>query len=149
MRLNLGCGNEILADAVNHDRVKHRPEIDVVWDLNVLPWPWADNSFQMIVASAVLEHLNLDLVQSMNEAWRILQPKGMIYLKLPFWNCDIGWWDPTHRWRFSLNSFDMFDPDTKYGQMYAFYTPYKWKIYNPAQLNKAGSSIHVTLQVRK
>lgn len=148
-KLNLGCGDAPMADAVNHDRIKHRPEIDVAHDLNNLPWPWKDSSFDMIVAASVFEHLNLDLVQSVDECWRILRPKGQLYLKLPHWQSDVSWWDPTHRWRYSLRSFDLFDPDTKYGQLYAFYTPRKWKIVNPAVLNKAESSIHITMEVRK
>jgi hypothetical protein len=54
----------------------------------------------------------------------------------------------THRWFFSLRSFDQFDPDTSRGKLYRHYTPFKWKIIRPAQLNKAQSSIHVDMQKR-
>jgi len=147
--LNLGAGNRIIGDAVNHDLIKHRPEIAVAWDLNKLPWPWLDNSFDQIVASSVLEHLTHDLFVSLNECWRIIRPGGQIYLKLPHWGSDISHQDPTHRWFFSLGSLDQFDPDTRRGKLYSFYTPCKWKILEPVVLNKAQSSIIAKLQVRK
>ncbi len=148
-KLNLGAGNAPVAGAVNHDRVKHRPEIDVQWDLNRLPWPWPDNSFDLIMASAVLEHLDIDLVRAVDECWRILAPGGQLYLKLPHWQSDISWHDPTHRWRYTMHSCDIFDPDTTYGHDYSFYTNRKWRIINPPRLNKAQSSIHITMEVRK
>jgi SAM-dependent methyltransferase len=148
-KLCLGCGNEPLAGAVNHDRIKHRPEVDVAHDLNHLPWPWGDRSFDLIVAASVFEHLDIDLVKSVDECWRILRPGGQLYLKLPHWQSDVSWRDPTHRWRFTLHSVNIFDPDTEYGRDYAFYTARKWRLVSPAVLNKAGSSIHVTLEVRK
>ncbi|MDD5059296.1 MAG: methyltransferase domain-containing protein [Sideroxydans sp.] len=147
--LNLGCGNRPIDGAVNHDIVAHRPEVTVVHDLNVLPWPWPDNSFDTIVALAVFEHLEHNLFVNMDECWRILRPGGLISLKLPHWNSDISYRDPSHRWFFSIHGLDMFDPDTKYGRDYEFYPMKKWKIVHGPELNKAGSSIHATLQVRK
>ncbi len=152
--LNLGSGNKILIPkpgerVVNHDLVQHRPEISVVHDLNELPWPWPDDSFDFIAACAVLEHLRLNLVESLNECWRILRPGGKVHLKLPYWKSDNSYCDPTHYWMFALGSFDQFDPDTKRGRDYSFYTPRKWRIVKPARLNKEGTSIIVLMEVRK
>jgi len=149
--LNLGAGRKPVKGAVNHDvRLDaRRPWITVAHDLNHLPWPWENNSFDRIVARAVLEHLDIDLVASLNECWRILRPGGHIYLKLPFWDSDLAHQDPTHRWFFSLKSFDQFDPDRRRGGEYSFYTDRKWRIVKGPKLNDAKSSIHVTLQVRK
>ena len=147
--LNLGAGNHILGDAINHDLIKHRPEIAVTWDLNTLPWPWADQSFDLVVARSVFEHLRLDLVQSLDECWRLLRPQGRVFLKLPHWQSDISHRDPTHRWFFSVQSLDQFDPDTERGREYHFYTPRKWKLLEPPHMNNAASSIFATLEVRK
>lgn len=147
-KLNLGAGNKIMADAVNHDRIKHRPEIEVTHDLNDLLWPWPDNSFDFIVARAVLEHLRLNLVESLDECWRILRPGGHMFIKLPHWQSDVAYQDVTHYWQFSLHSLDQFDPDTQRGQDYGFYTERKWKIVK-LELNKARSSILGTIAVRK
>lgn len=147
--LNLGAGNKLVSGAVQHDRIKHRPEIDVVWDLNELPWPWADNSFDMIVACAVLEHLRITLIESVNECWRIMRPGGVLHVKLPYWNSDNAFRDPTHYWQFDLTTCDVFDPTTKYGRDYQFYTIQKWKIVRGARLNDARTSFALKMQALK
>jgi len=147
--LNLGAGNKILAEAVNHDLHKHRPEIDVAHDLNILPWPWADNSFDQIVASAVFEHLEIDMVVTLNECHRLLRPDGVLWLKLPLWDADRAHDDPTHRWYFTVRSLDQFVPETKRGRQYGFYTPLKWRYVKQPQVNKARTSFSVTLGVIK
>jgi len=147
--LNLGAGNHIWPGAVNHDRSKHRPEIEAVHDLNVLPWTWPDNSFDQIAASSVFEHLHIDLVQALNECWRILRPQGTLRVKVPHWQHDNAYADPTHRWRFSLRSFDVFVLDTKLGKELNFYTPHKWRFVKPPKLNNHQSSMIVTLEAVK
>jgi SAM-dependent methyltransferase len=152
--LNIGCGRKFVTPKegdriVNHDRVKHCAQVDVAHDLNDLPWPWEDNSFDFIVACAVLEHLRLNLVESLNECWRILRPGGHIHMKLPYWQSDAAHQDPTHYWFFTLGSFDQFDPETKRGRDYAFYTVRKWRIDRPPRLNPEKTSIIVLMEVRK
>jgi len=147
--LCLGAGNKPIAGAINHDIRKHRPEIAVAHNLNALPWPWADNSFDVIVARAVLEHLDIDLLTSMNECWRLLRPGGEAQIKLPYWKADSAYSDPTHRWFFSPDIFAGFDPDTERGKEYAFYTERKWQIVKGPRLNRAQTSIYATLRVRK
>ena len=149
MKLNLGTGNDPMADAVNHDISAHRPEIAVVHDLNVRPWPWADSTVDEIIARSVFEHLALTLIETVDECWRILRPGGLLYAKVPYWKAEQAWMDPQHRWRWAPNVWDWFDPDTAYGKEYGYYTTRKWQIVNPALLNKAQSSIHITMRVRK
>ena len=147
--LNLGAGNYIWKGAVNHDLRKHRPEIDVTHDLNVLPWPWADSSFDHIASSSVFEHLTIDLVMALDECWRILRPGGTLRVKVPHWKHDNAYADPTHRWRYSLRVFDAFNPDTKLGRELGFYTDRRWKFIAAPKLNDQKSSIIATLEVRK
>ncbi len=144
--LNLGCGNRMIKGAVHHDLVKHRPEIDVVHNLNKLPWPWADNSFDKIAALAVFEHLDIDLFASFNECHRILRPGGRLVLKLPLHDGYNAYDDPSHRWLFSLRSLDQFCPETERGRQYAFYTPFKWKFVKKPRANKAKTSLWTTLE---
>ena len=125
--INLGCGNRIVKGAIHHDRVKHRPEIDVVHDLNVLPWPWEDKSADKIIALAVFEHLDIDLLASLNECHRLLKKGGTLVLKLPLASAIESYDDPTHRWFFSMRSLDQFCPETDRGKRYSFYTPLKWR----------------------
>ena len=147
--LNLGAGNVILPGAVNHDLRKHRPEIDVVHDLNVLPWPWGDESFDVISAQSVLEHLQLTLIDSINECWRLLRPRGTLALRIPWWQSDLSHRDPTHRWFANLETLDIFDPTSKYGMQYGFYTDRKWRFVRRPALSKYGTSIVAVMQVCK
>jgi len=153
--LNLGTGFKPLVhegwDIINHDlRLDpERPWVTVAWDLNEHPWPWAEESFDLIVACAVFEHLRRNLIETLNECWRILRPQGVLYMKLPYWNHEISYIDPTHYWQFSLRTVEIFDPDKEYGLKYRFYTDRKWKIIQVPKLNDTRSSFSVKMEVRK
>jgi len=144
--LNIGCGLHPHEKMINHDRTKHHDFVDVAHDLNILPWPFDDNSFDFIQALAVFEHLDIDLVASLNECHRILKPGGRIRLKLPLQDGHNAYDDPTHRWFFTLKSLDQFCPETLRGREYSFYTPHKWKFIKGPKKNKSRSSLYVTME---
>lgn len=152
--LVVGCGKEpriakVEQIIVNHDLHRHSPWVDITWDLNVRPWPWPDNAFDRIVAWAVLEHLKIDLLESMAECWRVLAPGGRLEIKLPYWNSPVSWRDPTHFHKIELDTLDTFVPETAYGGQYDFYTPYKWQYVVKPHLNLAKSSVKAEMQVCK
>lgn len=152
--LNLGCGNKLIKEfedraVVNHDRIKHRPEVDVIWDLDVTPWPWADNTFDQVYACAVLEHLRISLLDSINECHRILRAGGLLQMKLPYWKHEMAYNDPTHFWKCGLGVLDVFDPTTRRGMQYNFYTWRKWKILGVPRLNKEQTSIIAAMEAIK
>ena len=95
MRLNLGSGSQPVAGFVNVDIVP-LPEVDVVHDLDVLPWPWAGGSVGEIVAQDVFEHV-ADPIRFMTEAHRVLRVGGALTLKSPHWRHQDAFTDPTHR----------------------------------------------------
>ncbi len=57
MKLNLGCGKQIKEDYTNLDKVALEG-VDVVHDLDVFPYPFRDNTFDEILCSHVLEHVD-------------------------------------------------------------------------------------------
>ena len=57
LRLNLGCGMNRLDGYVNVDRYG---EPDLRHDLEVVPWPWPDDSVSEVLLKHVLEHLGRD-----------------------------------------------------------------------------------------
>lgn len=128
--MNLGCGNDVRwGDGwENHDLRRHREGIDHEWDLNDRPWPWPDDTFDRVDAISVLEHLELTLVESLEECWRIVQPSGELHVKYPVHTSPFIHHDPTHRWYWSAKSIDFVDPATKYGKSHAYYTDRHWEI---------------------
>jgi hypothetical protein len=146
VRLNLGCGNDILPGFVNHDRVRHRPEVDVAHDLQVLPWPWDDDLAEEIRLLDVLEHLP-EVLPVLDECWRVLQPSGVLHVRVPHYLHENAWIDPTHRRPFHLDSFDYLDPDTYWGAQYGFYTHRKWKLASK-EIDRHGN-VAVVMRTRK
>lgn len=97
-RLVVGCGPEWpkTKDDVFLDRIKFSG-VDVVHDLNVVPWPFGDGTFDEVSAIHVVEHLQ-SLLSFMDEAHRVLKPGGSLYIETPEagGNFDLTHADPTH-----------------------------------------------------
>lgn len=77
----------------------HNP--DVVWDLNIVPWPFEGNSFDEVHAYQVLEHLGRQgdhhaFFAHFTEIWRILKPGGTLHASVPMWDSPWAWGDPSH-----------------------------------------------------
>jgi len=125
-RLNLGAGNDIRSDCVNHD-IASLPGIDVVADINLYPWPWDNDSFDEIVANDLLEHLD-NFLLAMEEIYRILKPGGLVKLSVPYWNSCSRYIDPTHKIGFHEDTFKFFDPSSHYCQERHYYTKARFSI---------------------
>jgi len=125
VKLNLGAGNRVLDGYINHDIIKHRSEIDVVFDLNLPEWPLEHNSYGRIVAFDVIEHV-LDPVNFINNCWNLLQFNGTLYMKACGWQNPNFWVDITHHRGFDIKSFDYFVPSTRIGRERNYYTDKKW-----------------------
>lgn len=96
MRLNLGSGSQPRVPGfVNVDLVA-LDQVDVVHDLDVHPWPWDDASVKAIVAQDVFEHL-ADPIGFMVECHRVLESGGELLMKVPHWQHQDAYTDPTHR----------------------------------------------------
>lgn len=98
MQLIVGCGpnwpkrnGDVFLD------VRPFAGVDVVHDLNIIQWPFADDSMNEISAIHVVEHLD-SLLDFMNECHRILKPGGSLYIETPEAgaNLDLQFADPTH-----------------------------------------------------
>lgn len=105
MKLNLGCGNDIREGWVNLD-INKKEGVNVVHDLNEVPLPFEDNSFNYILCKDILEHV--DYVILMNELHRILKKEGILRIRVPHFTSKSNYADPTHINLFSLNTFYYF-----------------------------------------
>jgi hypothetical protein len=95
MKLELGCGTAPSAGYVHHDRRRHSPHIDVVHNLEELPWPWENH--------------------------RILAPGGVLRLRVPVFGSPWHLIDPTHVRGFHPLNFDYFIRGRELWQKYGHY----------------------------
>ncbi len=96
LRLNLGCGMNRLDGFVNVDR---HGEPDLRHDLEVIPWPWPDDSVSEILLKHVLEHLGRDpnvYLGIMKELYRVCQDGAFIQVIVPNHRYDYFFNHPTH-----------------------------------------------------
>lgn len=126
-RLYLGAGPKRLSGYLHVDLVDGTG-IDIVHDLDVRPWPWTDDSVDLIVAEDVVEHLSIHLIDFCNEAWRVLRPGGELFVRTPHYAGESSWIDPTHRWHLHEQSFEYLDPARHWGHLHGHYTDRKWEL---------------------
>jgi SAM-dependent methyltransferase len=104
--LNLGSGRSYRGDAVNVD-ITADTSPDVVHNLNQRPWPFADDQFDDVSATDVLEHLD-DIAATMVELHRVCADGARIEIVVPHFSSDGAYTDPTHRHYFGAFTFDYF-----------------------------------------
>ena len=98
-RWGLDCqGLEGSQEAI--DMAKKRvPDIRLTHHFLESPLPFSDDSFQTIIVNQVIEHLNeTEAKNAVKEAYRLLKPKGMIFIFSPNrFNVRERTLDPTHQ----------------------------------------------------
>lgn len=113
--LDVGCGSDKTAGAIGIDKIQ-LPGVDIVHDLDLIPWPLAKESFDEIYMLDVIEHMQ-DVVAVINECYRLLKKDGKLFIKVVYWNHKYAWSDSTHIRAFSERSFLPFA-----GQERAYYS---------------------------
>jgi SAM-dependent methyltransferase len=104
-RLNLGCGRDRIAGAVNLDLCP-LPEADVAADAN-RPLPFIDSCFDEVLCFDVLEHVD-DLTATLREVHRVTKPGGAVRVRSCHFSSRYLWEDPTHKRGFSFKTFDFY-----------------------------------------
>jgi predicted SAM-dependent methyltransferase len=94
--LDVGCGPNKTRGAFGVDRHAY-PGVDLVCDLDVLPWPLKDDAFDSILASHVIEHVE-SIPAFMREVHRVGRHGAVVRIMTPHYSSNDSWQDPTHRW---------------------------------------------------
>ena len=88
---------------VNVDMFDH-PDVNIVYDLNIMPWPFEDDSIEEVFMAQCLEHL-VDHNAAMKEIHRIFKPGGLARISVPHFTWQLAYADPTHRHFFAYPTF--------------------------------------------
>lgn len=124
--LDWGCGGNKHPAAIGMDNVA-LPAVDVVHSLLDIPYPFEDACADEIILSHVLEHFTFEQIsQILREAHRILKPDGFVNVSVPHALCIAFSSDPTHKSRFTFETFFYLTPE----HPFAYYadTDAHWKI---------------------
>ena len=100
--------------------------VDIVHDLEVVPYPLPDESCLLIMGSHIIEHISPKaFLAVMDELWRILKPGQQLALSMPYAGSPGYWQDPTHVNGCNQATWQYFDP--RY-PLYDIYKPKPWFI---------------------
>lgn len=103
--LNLGCGRTKVPRGINVD-ILPEVEPDIICNVNKLPLPWEDNTFDRVIMSHIFEHLGdfgetgksyiQWFTEFWREIWRVLKDGGWVELVAPYGQPEQVWGDPSH-----------------------------------------------------
>lgn len=104
------------------------PNIDLKFDLEVIPWKLPSNCCDRMLISHVLEHVKPWLmIDLMDEIWRVMKPSSQLYIIYPHAMSHGFMQDPTHCNPMNETTLTYFDPEHKSG-LYGVYRPKPWRI---------------------
>lgn len=106
---NLGCGKQNYPNTIGVDKVDNEilPNVKINHDLNIFPWPIADNSVDIVVAFHFLEHVD-DLFKTIQEMHRISKNGSKIIIEVPHFRYSSAFKDPTHKHFFTCKTINYF-----------------------------------------
>lgn len=119
--VDLGCGAKKVSGAFGID-IAPLTGVDLLHDLEVVPYPLPESCADAIYLNHVLEHLENPLAV-LEEAWRVAGPHGQVFIRTPHYSSTFAWIDPTHRRTFSARSFSYFGENN-----YSYYTSARFRV---------------------
>jgi hypothetical protein len=111
MKFNMGCGKSQFIGFTNVD-AQSACNPDIVYDLNVTPWPWVDNCADEVHFIHSMEHMGADtetFLNIMKELYRICKPGAMVRIVVPHPRSDDFIGDPTHVRAITISTLSLFD----------------------------------------
>jgi len=128
------------------------PKVDIVHDAEVFPWPLPDNSCSVVLMSHLFEHIKpWTTIDFMNEAHRVLEPMGQVWIIVPYAGSHGYFQDPTHCNPCNESTFEYFCPllqgDKAPSMLYQVYRPKPWRLLR-LEFSKGGN-LEVIMQTVK
>jgi len=118
--LDIGCGDKKVkissykVDGI--DKLKTK-DVDIVCNIEKEKWPIKDNTYDVIYANHVLEHVD-NLPHVLREIIRVGKHGSTVKIKVPHFTNNGAFRDPTHRRFFAYRTFDHFALYKKRGLLY-------------------------------
>jgi hypothetical protein len=112
----MGCG-WIKIDGFWNVDIEQKCNPDEILDLEITPWPYADNFFEEINANQILEHLGQTPEKFLNvikEMYRVSKDKCEWNITVPHYRSDSFWNDYTHVRIISDATLELFDQKYNY-----------------------------------
>lgn len=110
-KLNMGCGHKKLLDCWNVDS-DSSCNPDQVLDFEKCPWPFANDTFDHIIAENILEHLGQTpkcFIDILKEMYRVSVDQAKWEILFPHHRSDLFFDDVTHVRQLTGKSFVLFD----------------------------------------
>jgi SAM-dependent methyltransferase len=107
VKLDIACGQNKQEGFIGIDQCV-LPNVDIVHNLELFPWPIESNSIDEARCVHYIEHTS-DLIAFMEELYRILKPNAQCTLSAPYYSSIRAWQDPTHKRAISEASFLYFN----------------------------------------
>jgi SAM-dependent methyltransferase len=118
-RLDVGSGGRHLPGYVSLDKDRATAP-NVLHDIEVVPWPFPDNSFDEVRAHHIFEHIHTEAkTRTMYEAWRILKPGGVLDFEVPAFPSPESVQDPGHLSFWHANSLMYYEDGNRFRNAYA------------------------------
>lgn len=129
IKLDIGCGANKEVGFIGMD-IRDLPGVDIVHDIEEFPFPIPDQSFTLLSAAHVIEHIDprkFGFIKFMDECWRVLKYDGQFRLSTPYGGSTHYLADPTHINPVIPHTFHYFDP-MQMTKLYGQYEPAPWSI---------------------
>ena len=141
-KLDCGSGNFPASGYVHLDKRK-LPHVDIVWDVEHIPWMVVSESYCEVRMSHLIEHIKPWLtIEIIDECWRVLKKNGLLRISAPYATSPGFYADPTHCNQISERWVEYFDPDYP---LYTVYSPKPWKVTK----NEWNPDLNIDIVLRK
>jgi len=148
IKLDVGCGENKQENFVGLD-IRALDGVDIVHDVETVPYPLPDECCHTILASHLIEHICPKKIMGvMNEWWRLMKVGGQLWLGFPYGNSFGYVQDPSHCCALNEASIAYFDPTAQPNrELFNVYKPRPWKTVK--NVHNFGGNMEVILEKMK